>query len=379
MRNKKMLSLIKTIIKFSKRKYLLSGILLFEMMVSTTITPFHNRVESTSAQEGKTVSIVNRSFDKGFPAKKFYSVVVDEDNTKWFLTDTGIVSFDGKKWLVHNKNRKVPTENLKGLAFEVSSYGPELWIASSKGATVVSLPVDARSGATTYDTQNTTILSDNVLSVAIGKGPLRWFGTDKGISAFLDNKWLPFTGYSYQREYPESLFRDFPITCMATSSDGNFVYAGTEGGGVARVFRNEVDGISGASVHSYWGPINMPSDKVYSICIAPDGTQWYGTNRGVARHTGNITLDNWTVFDTGNGLIDNFVQSIAIDKNGNLWFGTKSGVSVFNGTIWTSFSLKEGLNSNNILCITSDKNGVLWLGTDNGVMSYNNEEFICYK
>ncbi|MBK7710646.1 MAG: hypothetical protein IPJ37_06685 [Bacteroidales bacterium] len=49
----------------------------------------------------------------------------------------------------------------------------------------------------------------------------------------------------------------------------------------------------------------MPSDTVYSICITRDGTQWIGTNNGVARHAGYNTLENWTVFNTANGLIDN--------------------------------------------------------------------------
>ena len=340
--------------------------------------PFIIIEEPGSAEQNaiKSISVVNRSFEDGILAKKFYSAAVDDDNTKWFLTDAGIVSYDGKKWSLHNKNRKLPVESMKDLAYDFSSYGPELWIASPLGATVASLPVDARSGATTYYTENSTILSDNVLSVAVGKGSLRWFGTDKGISAFRNKKWLT---YSYQRKYPEGLFKDFPITAMATSPDGDSLYVATKGAGVARVFRNKVDAISGASEYAQWGPIEMPSDSVYSICITPDGTQWFGTTMGAARHIGFNTLEKWTVFNKENGLVDNFVQAIACDAKGNLWFGTKGGVSVFDGTAWTSYSLKEGLSSNNILCITTDKKGVLWLGTDNGVISYNNGEFSNYR
>jgi ligand-binding sensor domain-containing protein len=322
------------------------------------------------------VAIINKSFDAGITAKIFSSITIDDNNIKWFLTESGIVSFDGTKWILHNKNRKVPPDSMKALAYDFSSYGPELWIASPLGATVASLPVDARSGATTYYTGNSTILSDNILSVAIGKGSLRWFGTDKGISAFRNRKWL---AYAYRRKYPEGLFKDFPITAMATSIDGDSLYVATDGGGVARVFRDKVDAISGASEYAQWGPIDMPSDKVYSICITPDGTQWFGTDSGVARHMGYNTLENWTVFNTGKGLINNFVRSIAVDKKGNLWFGTKGGVSVFDGSVWTSYTVAEGLSSNNILSIKADKNGVVWLGTDNGVISFNNGEFINYK
>ena len=176
------------------------------------------------------------------------------------------------------------------------------------------------------------------LPLAVGKGPLRWFGTDKGISAFYNKKWLK---NAYQRKYPESNFKDFPINAMATSIDGDSLYVATSGAGVARMFRDKVDAVSGASEYAQWGPIEMPSDNVYSICIMPDGTQWFGTDKGVARHKGYKTLENWTVFNKENGLVDDFVQAIANDKKGNLWFGTKAGVSVFDGINWKSFTTKR--------------------------------------
>jgi hypothetical protein len=322
------------------------------------------------------INLTNRSFGEGFTAKTFYSAVVDDENTKWFLTESGIASFDGKKWVMHNRNRKVPNENLKDLAFDVSDYGRELWIASPQGATVATLPVDARSGATTYYSENSSISSDNVLTVAIGKSPLRWFGTDKGVSAFYNKKWLK---NSYERKYPAGLFTDFPITAMAVSLDGDSLYVATDGGGVSRFFRNDVDGISGASEYAQWGPIEMPSDKVYSVCILPDGTQWFGTDSGVARHIGFNTLKNWTVFNKSNGLIDNYVQAITCDKKSRLWFGTKAGVSVYDDSTWISHSEHDGLCSNNVLCIAVDKDGVVWMGTDKGVTSFKDGIFINYK
>jgi ligand-binding sensor domain-containing protein len=318
---------------------------------------------------------VSYSNETGIPAKNFSAVIVDDDNIKWFITEAGIVSFNGEEWKLHNKNRKVPTQNLKDFAFEHNPHGPELWIASPNGATVASLPIDGRTGATTYDTANTSILSKNVVRIAIGKSPLRWFGTDKGVSAFRNSKWL---SPSYNEIYPESMFEEFVITSMATDRSGDSLYVGTEGAGVARVYKN-VDAISGASNYAQWGPIILPSDKIYSIFIANDDSQWFGTDQGIARHTGNKTLENWTAFTTGDGLVHNFVQAIATDSNGKFWFGTKGGVSVFDGSVWTSFTIDDGLNSNNILCIAVDHDGVVWLGTDNGVNCYKNGEFISFK
>ena len=317
-----------------------------------------------------------RSFGEGISAKKFYSSTIDEDNTVWFLTESGIISFDGAKWTLHNKNRKVAASGLKSVVYGFSTYGPELWLATQQGATVASLPVDARSGATTYYADNSKILSENVLALAIGKKELRWFGTDKGISAFKSRKWLT---NSYNRTYPEGTFQDYPITSMATSIDGDSLYIGTLGGGVLRVYRNDVDGVSGASEYAAWGPILMPSDTVYSVHISADGTQWIGTKRGVARHTGFKTLEGWTVFTAAEGLTDDFVQAINSDSKGKIYFGTKNGLSVFDGTKWTPYKLEDGLASNNILTITVDKNDGVWLGTDNGASSFKNGKFTSYR
>ncbi len=326
--------------------------------------------------ETNDTSKISHSFNLEISVDTFKAALVDNDNNKWFLTDAGIISFNGEKWTLHNKNNKVASLNLKGIAFEVNPHGQEVWIASQNGATVASLPIDTRTGATTYHNKNTAILSNNVVQVAIGKSPLRWFGTDKGISAFKNDKWLT---PAYEELYPEFMFQEYPILSMATNTEGDTLYVGTNGAGVARVFSNEVDGISGASVFAQWGPMILPSDKIYSILIAPDGAKWFGTDMGVARHEGNEVMENWTAFTTEDGLVDNFVQAITADKNGNIWFGTKGGISVYDGSAWTSFTVNDGLISNNVLCIVVDKTDVIWIGTDNGVSSFNTVKFTNYQ
>lgn len=331
--------------------------------------------ENSEFRKLKKLTVSDKAFDVTNPPGGFYSAAVDADNTLWFLCDGGIFSFDGKLWTSH-LNRKLPGQNLRKLVCDYSDFGKELWIASPQGATVASLPIDARSGATTYDPANSSILSENLLSVAIGKDTHRWFGTEKGISAFFDNKWLKA---SYQRKYPESQFKEYPITAMATSPDGDSLYVATEGAGVARLYRNEVDAISGASEYAQWGPIEIPSDKVYSICVTPDGTQWFGTDKGVARHQGYKTLENWTVFNTSGGLVNDWVQAIAEDKKGNMWFGTKAGISVFDGQSWISITEKDGLPGNNIRFITVDRNGIVWIGSEKGICSYFDSKLTRYR
>lgn len=356
--------------------FIVTGIILFPLICNQGYSASKNIDSGTGNREDQKNTVINRSFDGAFQAKTFRTALVDKDNTKWFLTEAGIVSFDGKTWSLHNKNSKVPTENLKNFAYDFYSPVPEVLIATPNGATVASLPINDKTEATTYNTETTAILSNNVVSVTAGKNDIRWFGTDKGVSAFRNNKWLT---NSYEEVYPGIIFQEYPITSMATSPGGDSLYVGTDGAGIARIYRDDVDGISGASVYAQWGPIILPSDKIYSILIASDGAKWFGTDAGVAKHTGDNTLDNWTVFTTDEGLVNNFVQAIAEDNKGKIWFGTKGGVSVFDGTSWISVKMEDGLNSNNILSIAVDKNGIVWIGTDNGVMSFNNGEIVSYK
>ncbi|HEX2921318.1 MAG TPA: two-component regulator propeller domain-containing protein [Bacteroidales bacterium] len=316
-----------------------------------------------------------QSFGAGITAKKFHAATVDGNNVVWFLSDAGIVSFDGAKWNLHNANSKVPQNELKAISNDLSD-GNVLWIATPKGATAAKAPVDANAEATTYVATNSKLLSENILSLVVGKPGLRWFGTDKGIFAFDKAKWLDNT---YLDKYPEDLFVDYPITSMATSPDGDSLYAGTIGGGVFRVYKNEVDGISGASEYAEWGPIIMPSDDVYCVHIASDGTQWIGTDKGIAKHKGGNTLEGWTVYAKADGLVDDFVQAISSDKKGNIYFGTKAGLSVFNGTTWTSYKTDSGLASDNILSIVTDKNDSVWIGTDNGISCFKGGKFTTYR
>jgi ligand-binding sensor domain-containing protein len=251
-----------------------------------------------------------------------------------------------------------------------------LWLASPKGATVASIPIDVRSGATTYYPENSELNSEHVITLAVGSGSIRWFGTDKGISAFDNDKWLTS---AYDRKYPEYMFQDFPITAMAASPVGDTLYVATKGAGVSRVYRNDVDAISGASEYANWGPIKIPSDNINCIYIAADGKQWFGTDKGIAVHRGDITMENWRVLNEEGGLVDNYIQSIGMDVEGQIWIGTKGGVTIYNYFFLSSLQEEEGLSSNNVLCIATDKEGVVWLGTDKGVTSYKEGVITTYN
>jgi ligand-binding sensor domain-containing protein len=316
------------------------------------------------------------SGDSGIMVKNVNSIVVDNNNVKWFTSEGGMMNFDGINWETYIDNQKIPSKDLKDLAFALSELGQEIWIASPAGATVVRMNQDGQNETETLTPENSDLFGSDVVSIAAGKNAVRWFGTERGISAMYGDKWL--TLY-YDILYPEELFMGWPITVMASSPDGDTLFAATAGAGIARVYRDELDAISGASVYAEWGPIILPSDYIYSICITPDGTQWFGTDAGVARLTGNITLENWTVYTTDDGLADNYVQAICRDREGNIWFGTRGGISVYDGYSFTSYTVSDGLASNQILSLAADHEGVIWIGMDEGIAWFENGKFFNYR
>ncbi len=324
----------------------------------------------------KISSVIKRSIKEQTGPMKFIAAVLDDNNGKYFLTDAGI--YNEKIVRITFEGQAASEIKARTFAYDLSEEGPGFWFATPNGAIEALLPDETRILIRNlYDVTNSQISDNNVFSVATGVNQLRWFGTEKGISALYGNQWLR---PNYEKIYPTGIFKNHPITTMATTIHGDSLYAGTLGGGVVRVFKDNVDGISGASGYVKWGPIKLPSDSIYSILITRDGTQWYGTDKGAARHTGNYSLENWTIYDTENGLVNNFVQAIAAEPYSNrIWFGTKGGISVFDATNWASMTTDDGLISNNILFLMIDKNGVVYIGTDNGLMIYNFGVLTCYN
>ncbi len=261
------------------------------------------------------------------------------------------------------------------MRIKTTKNGSEFSIASTKGVFIANQPFESGSNVIEFNSRNSPLVGDTVFSVVHGRNGISWFGTSKEISATYKNIWLT---PSYDLNYPEGFFEYYPITTMAASEDGDSLYVATLGAGIGRMYRNDVDGISGASPYAKWGPCALPSDNIHSICIEGN-RQWYGTDAGLASHDGYDYMENWTAYTTENGLVDNFVQALAVDSSGKLWAGTKGGVSVFDGSKWTSYTLQDGLISNNILCIVCDKYGAVFLGTDSGLMVYNNGELICFQ
>ena len=179
---------------------------------------------------------------------------------------------------------------------------------------------------TTYNTSNSGLASDYVLSIAIDAEGNKWFGTNNGVSKFDGENWTTYN----------------------TSNSG------------------------------------LASNLVNAIAIDAEGNKWFGTANGVSKFDGT----NWTTYNTSNsGLTFNYVFAVAIDAEGNKWFGNRVndssgyGVSKFDGTTWTTYRRENsGLANNSVNAIAIDNSGNVWIGTSwGGVSKFDGENWTTYN
>jgi len=238
--------------------------------------------------------------NSGLVSNTVRTICIDIDGDKWFGTDSGLSRFNGTTWsmIVKDTAKKTLAHNsIRDIALEVTGYGPEIWIATDAGVSVMGIKVDAVSKATPYRQENTDLICDTVNTVFVDSNHTKWFGTKSGLSRFSGSSWSSFT--------INDLLSDNQIISIGTDAE-SWKYFGTEGGGVTRLIDNNVDAITAASPYDYaWS--SLSSDSVLAIYILNNGNQWFGTDNGVCFHEGSATESSWTNYTNLDGLVNNHV------------------------------------------------------------------------
>lgn len=302
-----------------------------------------------------------------FPSKVIHKIVVDNSGVKWFVTEKGVVSYDGLKWTKYSDDKNLTTGSISDFAFEMVSGIRKLWLGTFVGATTIELG-NSTSSVINYNHKSSGILSDTVSALGIDNVNVKYFGTPKGLSILSGTKWDKFMGRTH-----EEILSRYPISSISTTTNG-YVYAATKGGGVSRF--KYTDAISGATTFNKPWAWGLPSDTILTV-VTDGNAQWYGTDKGVAYHSSEFAKTDWTTYTRADGLICDTVYAIAKDRLGSMWFGTHKGISKLTGTAaWESFSIKNGLIANKVNTIAIDVDGSLWFGTDNGISHLMNNQWL---
>lgn len=273
-------------------------------------------------------------------------------------------------------------------------------------------------------------LSDNVVSCIVEDGPSQlWIGTnDNGLNLYnLNTK--KFTYYTVNQNNGNSILSK---NIKAVLVDGDFVYIGSHGGGLARLDKKSNKIKNYTDLNSEVG-----SNNVYSLAKDSQGNIWVGTLEGLVIY--NPRNDSFTQLDsflpkkdgnsdflskidkhhiyvllldskhqmwigTENGIYTYFFQTnnfkeykigmedysspkdriycISEDRQKRVWVGTNLGLSLFRESSqdFKTITTTEGLPNNNVYGILQDSFDRLWLSTNRGLACYNpkNEEIRTY-
>jgi len=307
-------------------------------------------------------------FSKG-TANVVKAVFVDEHGMKWFGTEKGLIRFDGINWIDYGSHAKIP-DQISDIEYQFSDYGPEMWIGSDMGASVAAYNIDGITSATHYNMANSGILSDAVYDIVVDSNDIRYFATQEGLGIFNSSTW-------------SSIASGTGIPNAAVLSLGfknDTIYAGSDGKGVGRVIRDDLDGYTGASYYEIpWSAV--PSNTINCVYIDSKGFQWYGTTEGSSRHEVQHAQRGWDIYLTvDHGLVNGNVLSILEDKDGDIWFGTEGGISRYKlaDAQFTNYTMDDGLPDNVIYDIAMDSDQTLWFATGNGVSHFDGADFNNY-
>jgi hypothetical protein len=208
----------------------------------------------------------------GMISNAISSAAVDNQHIRWFGSDSGLMSFDGSAWKSYTTANNLANNQVTSIAFEETSFGPEIWVGTAGGISVVNTQIDAVTFATPYTTTNPNypgMISNDIQSATVDLiHNIRWFGSKKGVMGFGNSQFQSFTTNDF--------LPDNDVTCAAVGIDG-MVYFGTRNGGVSRF-----DGVSGASpLDTSWS--NISSNSIRAIAVAKSGVLWFGTDQGVTK------------------------------------------------------------------------------------------------
>ncbi|MCF7803063.1 MAG: T9SS type A sorting domain-containing protein [Candidatus Marinimicrobia bacterium] len=262
--------------------------------------------------------------------------------------ESGLVTYDGSTWNTHNEsNSDIPGNSVHAIL----KSGGALYMGTNSGTAKL-----ASGTWTSYETYNSGLQQTSMTGdVAIDGNGTVWIGTGEesqtdgyGLVKYDGSTWEIFNTSN-------SGLPNNTVLSVAVGPNGN-IYAGTDDGlGI-------YDGSTWEVFEGFGSP--LPEDVVVDITVESDGTAWIVTqdfDGGIATFDGS----QWTTYTSNNTSVPlDDVTSIDIDGNGNAWIGTRrDGVIMFDGTTWTQYSPQStNLTGALIHSVTVDHNNIVWAG-----------------
>lgn len=300
------------------------------------------------------------------PGNGITSLIIDNNGTKWMVTDGGIASFDNITWTMYDSIdvcfsshpwiKKVYADENGNIW--ITTWGCGFWIFDG-------------TNWTQFSTQNSELTDDYIRGFAVQQNGTVWIASNDQIQSFDGENW---NNYDTSNS-PLPLFSVFESIYCDYNDDvwigGKYKFDGTDWETFNPPYESVSDIIFDLN-NILWecamdpsfipGPIGLqsydgsnwttyntwdsgiPNDQITCIAIDTSNVKWIGTWGGLAKYNDQ----NWVVFDTSNSEIpSNFINDIVIDNVGLKWIATNEGLVVLDDININSLSDYK-LENNNI-------------------------------
>jgi hypothetical protein len=208
---------------------------------------------------GTTVTITN--------VNKRSAFVIDNTGNKWIGFNYGninsfqLLRYNGTQWDTFPAfNALLATNKVNALAVDANN---NLWIGSNMGLTMYN-----GASFTTYNTSNSGLISDTIISIACGNGNI-YVGSGRGLSVY--------NGTSFTNYTMASGMNSNWVNCI-TVENANTIWLGNQNG---------LEKFNGSNFTFTYVTTNNTADVVNCIYIDAQGNKWIGTNAN-----GIIKYDN---------------------------------------------------------------------------------------
>jgi signal transduction histidine kinase/ligand-binding sensor domain-containing protein len=286
--------------------------------------------------------------EHGLPQDTVRAIAQTKDGYLWLGTDEGLAQFDGYDFTVYNKeNGALPSNSVAALW---AARDGSLWIGTLGGLTRY------RDGKFTTFAQQEGLGDTSVNSITEDRSGAIWAAAGIYVSRFQNGK---FTNFSPKQGLPIEALR--VIYC---GRDGQIYVAGF--GGVA-----QYDGDRFVSVI---GPSDI-GDIVSTLMQDREGNLWVAGSFGILVRSPSGKL---RLYQSKDGLPDNFVRSLWEDRDGNLWAGTNGGLARMENGRFVSNPWANSRERDWVRCIYEDTEGNLWVGMNSGLNRLRDDLFSIY-
>jgi ligand-binding sensor domain-containing protein len=326
----------------------------------------------------------------GLPSNLILAVAATPSGSLWAGTaDHGIARLkpDGTFRRTLTSFDGLPSDRVQALYV----HGDSIWVGTGGGvALFTETAANGQIVLRRSDTHASTaggLVGDNVLDFR-QLGDTVWCATTSGLSTFAGGAWqnrAGTLGVSVQalEVHEDTLWAATLLGPRRYDSGAFTLVAAGYGGGTTSLTSAGgflVSGSAGSGAYRYtgtgWaamGSTGLPSVRVNSLELAPDGRLWAGTDQGLARDEVAIASPaSWTAFLLPGPAVNTTQRAVA-DARG-VWFATGNAVPPggslgdvlhYDGHTWSTIthaSTGGSLQSSSVFAILSDKDGKLWFG-----------------